>query len=170
MATRCAAFNQLKTTVLNVSIASPFVGDQTFRDSFYKMEQEKHIMHLRISNYEDIVPLIPASTFPLPDFHTYKHTGWNVKLFNKSLTHPYFSKSYPKKGDFVNEVFNAFNTNIFVGFNLNISNHTPLEYHSRLEAAKDELKQYTLSDLYNDSDWTGWKYDKDEEPEITGVE
>lgn len=183
MAFRCASKNELKSTVYNVSVASPFVGDQTFRDHFYEMEQKKHIMHLRISNYEDLVPLIPACTYPIPDFHTYKQTGWNIKLFNKSLIHPYYNKSYPKMGDLINEVGNAVNSNVLNGFNINMFNHLAPEYHKRLEAAKDELEKFTLFDLYNSSEWTGWEYDKPgtmcskqvqveekkaEEPEVAG--
>jgi predicted lipase len=115
MAARAAALNNFETTILNVSFASPFVGDQAFRDSFYKWEKTNKVKHLRISNYEDVVPLIPFTTLPaLPGkFFAYKHTGVNVKLYNKSLIHPNQTRiSYPKKDSALNEVHNALHSNI----------------------------------------------------------
>lgn len=60
MAFRAAAFdNEIKGTVTNVSFASPFAGDQEFRDKFYELEINNKIKHLRVSNEDDVVPLIP---------------------------------------------------------------------------------------------------------------
>lgn len=45
--------------VTNVSFASPYAGDQGFRDYFYELEQNNKIRHLRITNDEETVPLAP---------------------------------------------------------------------------------------------------------------
>jgi predicted lipase len=161
MAARCAALDEIDTTIINVSFASPFVGDQKFRDSFYKWERSNRIKHLRVSNFEDVVPLIPFSTLPGRDFHTYKHTGINVKLFNKSLLHRHTNHlSYPKKGSLINEVRNSLHSNIFIGINAQIWNHLGPEYHKRLTNAKEDLEKMNLWELYGDSKRTGWKYYK----------
>jgi len=159
MAVRATALDDFAdTTILNVSIASPFVGDQEFRDEFYKLEQLNKIRHLRITNYEDAVPLIPACTFPGSNFHTYKHTGMHIKLYNRSLLRPYHHHiMYPKKDSFVHSVRNALHSNLFNGLNINIMNHLPTEYSTRIENAKEELEKLSLSKLYHDSSLTGWK-------------
>lgn len=168
MAARCAALNDFNSTLINVSIASPFVGDQEFRDCFYEWERSRKIQHLRISNYEDIVPLIPSwSLLPFP--RPYKHTGMHIKLYNKSLIHRYnYLLSYPKKDSIVNEVRSSLNTNLLNGFNLAIFNHFCTEYSERMENAKEDLMEMNLTYLYSDPDRTGWEYkdiEEDKSPE-----
>jgi hypothetical protein len=46
---RAAAFGEL-SLITNVSFASPYCGNQGFRDQFYELEKMKRIRHLRISN------------------------------------------------------------------------------------------------------------------------
>ena len=57
-AARAATFGQFGK-VTNVSFASPYCGGQEFRDHFYELEKKNLIRHIRISNEEDVVPLIP---------------------------------------------------------------------------------------------------------------
>lgn len=74
-AARAAAFGQFGK-VTNVSFASPFVGGQEFRDFFYSLEKKNLIRHIRFSNEEDIVPLIPfvaPNGIALPEM--YKHVS-----------------------------------------------------------------------------------------------
>lgn len=173
MATRAAALKEFDSTIINVSFASPFVGDQQFRDNFYEMEQSNRIKHLRVSNYEDVVPLIPNTTFPGFDFHTYKHVGVNLKLFKKSLLHPYhYHISYPKKGSLVNELRNTMQSSLLNGINLKIWNHLLPAYDARLQSAEEEdvgkLSELSLWELYKDSRLTGWEAEED--PETTGKE
>lgn len=54
-----AAISKQFGQVTNVSFASPYCGDQGFRDHFYELEKKNLIRHIRISNDEDVVPLIP---------------------------------------------------------------------------------------------------------------
>lgn len=178
MSMRAASKFELKTTVINVSFASPFVGDQQFRDKFYELEQEGKIKHLRFSNYEDVVPLVPYSTLtPIgPCAHTYKHTGINVKLFNKTLVHPYHYKlSYPMKDSWPNELRNAMRANIFNGFNVNILNHLLDEYNERLNNGKEEIQMINIFSLYAKPTFTGWesklpnKISEKRSPERTGT-
>jgi len=177
MSARAAALNEINSTIINVSYESPFVGDQAFRESFYEWEKKKSVQHLRMSNFEDIVPLIPFSTFPGPDFHPYKHTGMNIKLFNKSLLHPYhYHLSYPKEDSLPVALRNTLNSNIFNGINVNILNHLLPECSKRLESAKEDLEKLSLNQLYGDSELTGWEYDTPasaglvSSPEVEGEE
>jgi hypothetical protein len=72
-----------KKPVMNVSFASPFVGDHTFQKEFQDLESKGLIRHLRISNEDDVVPLFPFSTIGVPPT-LYKHVGMNVRLYNKT--------------------------------------------------------------------------------------
>ena len=178
MSARAVALNDFDAPILNVSFASPFVGDQVFRDHFYDWEKMNRVKHLRVANYEDVVPLIPVCTFPGADFHFYKHTGMHVKLFNKSLLHHYtYQLAYPKKDCLVNEVRNSVHSNLFNGVNINMLNHLCPEYEKRLSAAKDDLEKVNLWDLYLNNHKTGWTYEKnaitthtEESPEEEGKE
>ena len=78
--------------VVVVSIASPRVGNDCFRTSFQALEKLHLLQHLRISNKEDVVTLLPfvalkeASLSPLilsPTSHSvnlYKHCGIHLKF------------------------------------------------------------------------------------------
>ena len=159
-----AATEKKLPMVTNVSFASPRVGDQKFRDEFYKLERTNRIRHLRVANDEDEVPLIfPASipTFERPTAAPFKHTGMNLRLYKSSS----WIKSrifYPKKGSWTNEIFNGVISNVVPGLSVGvISKHLCPEYSTRLDAAEDELKKITLEGLYSDHDITGWKFMKE---------
>ena len=167
MSARAAALGEIDSTIINVSFASPFVGDQTFRESFYEWEKTKRLKHLRVSNYEDVVPLIPICTYPGRNFHRYRHTGIHVKLYDKSLLHPFhYHLSYPKEGSLAIALRNTLHSNIFNGLNINITNHLPTVYSRRLENAETDLKQLNLQRLYSDSDLTGWQYAEAPAPKL----
>lgn len=166
---RAAAMGELPM-VTNVTFASPYVGDQTFRDNFYDLEQKKRIRHLRISNDEDVIPLIPCLTLPsglpIPQLEAYKHTGMNIRLYNEdNIFMPKCRLFYPKKGDTVNEVRNAVLNNVAMGLSVGvISKHLCPEYVKRLQDAEEDLGKITLEGLYSDPQITGWSY-ADSEPE-----
>lgn len=161
---RAAALDDLPDTmVTNVSFASPFVGDSDFRKAFCDLERERKIRHLRISNYQDIVPLIPAMTFPVPDgVQMYKHVGMNIRLYEgDDFLAPSYRRFYPKTGSFVNEVRNSIHSDILTSLSVGvIGNHLCPEYDKRLtnEKTAEELKKLTLDELYANKDITGWDY------------
>jgi len=167
MAFRAAALNEFQDcTILNVSFASPFVGNQDFRNSFEALEQKNRIRHLRVSNENDVVPLIPFMTLTSPLLMTYKHVGMNVRLYEKSLFSPDYRIFYPKKGSVVTEVRNAIHSNLLGGINiLSIPYHLCPEYTERLDSAKDQLEKITLDELYSNTNITGWSVE--ETPEET---
>lgn len=149
-------------SVTNISFASPFVGDQGFRNKFYDLERQRRIRHLRISNYEDPVPLIPATTFPLPSFATYKHVGVNIRLYKEGdFLAPSYRRFYPKMGSVVDNVRNSFHNNILLGLSVTpIQNHLCPEYDKRLQNKKTikELSNLHLDDIYANKDITGWDF------------
>lgn len=177
-ATRAAMLNDFPgKTIMNVSIASPFVGNQEFRDEFYKLEMSKKIMHLRLSNNGDVVPLIPASTLILgmvPSMlsfgyvEDYKHVGMNVRLYDKeeglvSLVNPRIRVFYPKKESLSDVIRNTLHANILlngVSFGV-IGKHLCPEYNKRLDVkeTKEELEKISFHELYANKDITGWAYD-----------
>ena len=168
MAFRAAALDDLKdTTVMNVSFASPFVGNQEFRNHFVAMEKKKKIKHLRVSNYKDVVPLIPYMTITSPPLMFYKHVGMNLRLYKSgSFLAPEYRIFYSKEGSLVNEVRNAAHSNVLTGISLfSIQNHLCPEYTGRLDGASEKLNTVSLDDLYSNKDITGWTYE--ESPEKT---
>lgn len=149
--------------ITNVSFASPFVGGPSFRSKFIELERKKKIKHLRVSNYQDVVPLIPACSFPLPNgVEFYKHVGMNIRLYEGGdLAAPNYRRFYPKEGSLLNGVRNAMHTSIPLGLSVGIiGKHLCGEYHKRLtyKDTKEELEKLTLDDLYATKDIVGWEY------------
>eukprot|EP00986_Skeletonema_menzelii_P011853 scaffold6236_cov124-Skeletonema_menzelii.AAC.3 len=157
-----AAISKQFGQVTNVSFASPYCGDQGFRDHFYELEKKNLIRHIRISNDEDVVPLIP---FVAPNgfapVEMYKHTGMNIRMYNADeLLFPKCRLFYPKMGSLPNEVRNAVVNNVPMGLSVGvISKHLCPEYSSRLESSSEELKKISVEGLYADSEITGWSTD-----------
>lgn len=155
MAFRAAALDELKgARIINVSFASPFVGDQGFREQFQMLEKKNKLQHLRVTNNNDFVPRWPYRTF-LPPILMFKHTGVNVKLYQiKKNRVPHVS--YPN-GRFVNEIRNAVDTNLFRPFR--ITHHQTGEYITRIAHAKSHLEKLMISDFYENEKFTGWTKD-----------
>jgi len=159
---RAAAFGEFPNVVTNVSFASPFVGNQDFRQVFCDLERKRKIRHLRITNYQDVVPLIPATTLPLPRLEQYKHVGMNIRLYDgNDFLAPSYRRFYPKVGSFVDEVRNSMHTSILLGLSVGVlGNHLCPEYDKRLihEKTAADLQKLTLDELYANKDITGWEY------------
>jgi len=154
-----------------ISFASPYVGDQEFRNAFQQQERKGALVHLRVTNNEDMVTLMPFATFSLFDglINTCKHVGMQLKLypntvpFLRSHTHRFV---YPKPGDWTGEIGRAIQNNALLGISLKVlPNHLCPEYDSRLERSKDALSQsdLTLSDLYANRELVGSLFDDDTE-------
>jgi len=157
---RAAAFGEF-ATVINVSLASPYVGDAKFRDAFVELERKRRIQHLRISNYQDIITLGFPFTIPLPT-EFYKHVGMNIRLYEEdAFLAPNYRRFYPKTNDPVNGLRNMLHANALLGLNVTIlRNHLCPEYIKRLEQEElaKELKTLTLDGLYGNRNVTGWDY------------
>jgi len=160
---RAAALGDFEKTITNVSFASPFVGDEVFRDKFIDLERKRRVRHLRISNYQDVVTLIPATTYPgLSGVGFFKHVGMNIRLYKGGdLLAPSYRRFYPKMGSLTNEVRNAMHANLMLGLSPTpIKFHLMPEYKTRLtdERTVEELSKLTLDELYANNEITGWSY------------
>jgi hypothetical protein len=164
MAFRAAVLDEFKdTNIINVSFASPFVGNHEFRENFESLERKKKLKHLRVSNHEDVVPLLPYCTFTRPVM-AFKHVGVNVKLQTIQSGNIKDSRiSYPKRGSFLTELSNAMNGNLLRRLRVkSIPYHSCGEYAKRLEVARQELEQITLDEKYSDPQFTGWNYEEND--------
>ncbi len=145
--------------LVNVSFASPYVGDSDFRQHFEELEKQGKIRHLRVTNEDDVVPLAPfvGLHWGLPTL--YKHVGLNLKLYrNKGMFHQSLIKiSYPQLDSWTNGMSRAWDNMFLGGVSLStVANHSCVEYRNRLEAAKDELNNLSdLESLYRDETVTG---------------
>jgi len=152
------------TKITNVSFASPFVGDHAFRAAFLDLEQNCSVRfrHLRISNHQDMVTLLPTTSHLIPKLETYKHVGMNIRLYDgNDLLAPNYRRFYPKSGSFLDGVRNSAHNNLWLGLSVGIlGKHLCPEYHKRLtnEDTQTELSNLTLGELYNNPDVTGWVY------------
>jgi len=148
-----------------VSFASPYVGDQTFRNAFEGEERQRRLLHLRVTNEDDVTPLLPL--FAANQLQQrYKHVGMNMKLYwttERFFRSKLYRFTYPKPGDIWNEVERAIGNNLLLGTTFDRSHHCCTEYRSRLdqtdlkeeEEKKTKKQRLHLSDLYNDTNIVG---------------
>mmetsp|Transcript_26105 Transcript_26105/g.36804 ORF Transcript_26105/g.36804 Transcript_26105/m.36804 type:complete len:460 (+) Transcript_26105:164-1543(+) len=136
-----------------VSVASPYVGNQAWREVFQAAEEAGQIRYLRISNRTDLVPHGP----PFDLFgNLYKHVGVNLCLsqerwyWNKK---PTYSFHYPT-GSVLTEwgcaISNNFITNCAWVPSGILKMHGCSEYDRRLDSLKEDLVGIELNDLYED--------------------
>eukprot|EP00531_Pseudo-nitzschia_arenysensis_P001308 CAMPEP_0116132440 /NCGR_PEP_ID=MMETSP0329-20121206/9547_1 /TAXON_ID=697910 /ORGANISM="Pseudo-nitzschia arenysensis, Strain B593" /LENGTH=553 /DNA_ID=CAMNT_0003626951 /DNA_START=108 /DNA_END=1769 /DNA_ORIENTATION=- len=164
-AMRCAALDDFPgKTITNISFASPYVGDEEFRQAFVDLERNRKIRHLRIANDQDMVPLLPPFSFDLPP-KQFKHVGMNIRLYEGGdLAAPKYRRFYPKKDAFVNNVRNTLSQSLTMGLSVGIiEKHLCPEYCQRLESAKEDLEKLTLDQLYSNKEITGWSFVGEEE-------
>ena len=68
--------------VIAMTYASPEVGNSCYQETFTKLEKQKTLRHLRVTNDGDVVPF--GYNFIAP-FLDYKQTGVNIHLFENGL-------------------------------------------------------------------------------------
>jgi len=159
------------------SIASPYVGDESFRDAHLLLENLGKLRHLRVSNQKDIVTIVPKISFRWNVFeqsshvgYLFKHVGVNLRLFPEKILFPWdpshFELSFPKirSGYFsstLDELKRGWDQSIFQNFSWNITHylswpfHSLREYSSRMKVNQDELKGLYLNDIYSKNDVVG---------------
>ena len=162
---RCACLDDFGPAMItNVSFASPLVGDADFRAKFVELERKRKIRHLRVSNYQDLVTLMFASSLPTlrSGLETYKHVGMNIRLYDGGdLLAPSYRRFYPKEGDLLNGLRNTVHGNIPLALSVGvIGRHLLPEYTKRLsnKDTKKYLQSLTLDQLYGNEEVTGWEY------------
>jgi hypothetical protein len=129
------------------SFASPFVGDHQFRTAFKLLEREGKLVHARIVNEHDFVPMLPFIS-PKVDFEEklttesfdvtlYKHVGLQIFLA-KAEENKAASVDYPFKENVFAEAKRLWQSNIVssVPFVLEgKTSHSLSEYQKRIERA-----------------------------------
>ena len=73
-----------------MTYASPYVGDSNFRKAFEQLETKGRLRHIRVSNQNDAVPVLPPGG--------YQHTGINLHLKDqKKENEPPFAIGYSEE-------------------------------------------------------------------------
>ena len=153
----------IPSPVTCVSVASPKVGNESFRLAFVEAEDQGLLRHLRIANEMDPVTLTPpasskvmlASLSPatlmimthvsdIIEREIYKHVGIRLKLLNDETKRWKISFS---TGSWKQDLFTPRAA-------ASISHHFGYEYSSRIFRAKEDLEILTLNELYGRRDST----------------
>jgi predicted lipase len=147
--------------VVNITFASPYVGNWEFRKHFRELERQGKIRHLRVSNQDDVVPLTPNFSLHKGSVVLYKHVGLHLKLFRDEgiLRKSFHNLSYPKPNDIPNSISRIWNNNAIswgITFQSPANNHSCEEYRNRLRASVHELSLIPgIEALYHDENITG---------------
>lgn len=146
--------------VVNITFASPYVGNWEFRNHFRELERQGKIRHLRVSNQDDVVPLTPNFSLHKGSLVLYKHVGLHLKLFKDEgiFRKSFHNLSYPKPYDIPNSISRIWNNNVLWGltFQSPANNHSCAEYRNRLRASVHELSLIPgIEALYHDENITG---------------
>jgi Lipase (class 3) len=167
--------SRIPKPVTVVSIASPYVGDASWRSAHQLLEGMGKLRHLRVSSSKDVVPLHPKVSFRWQFYDSrshvgslFKHVGVNVRLLEE---HGSFDVSYPKVRPLakdgaplppVSNLFDAFLDELSRGWlqtwpanfcwnpvdYLTWPAHRLRDYHRRLKSCRRRLSSLELNDLY----------------------
>lgn len=155
MAFRAALDTTIEKPIMNISFASPFVRDKAFLDSFQKLQEDGKLRHLRISNEDDIVPLMPFASYTGTRYY---QTGINVRLYNKKPWRKFWYRIFYNQvgGSKKDDVVRVLSNNVLAGITFTTPlNHLIPEYHKHFEHAKKELQKLELTAMYDDLDIVG---------------
>jgi Lipase (class 3) len=168
--------SRIPKPVTVVSIASPYVGDASFRGAHQLLEGMGKLRHLRVSSSKDVVPLHPKVSFRWQFYDSrshvgalFKHVGVNVRLLEE---HGSFDVSYPKALPLaedggplppVSNLFDAFLDELSRGWlqtwpanfcwnpvdYLTWPAHRLRDYHRRLKSCRRRLANLELNEVYS---------------------
>lgn len=168
--------SRIPKPVTVVSIASPYVGDESWRSAHQLLEGMGKLRHLRVSSSKDVVPLHPKVSFRFQFYDSrshvgslFKHVGVNVRLLEE---HGSFDVSYPKVRPLaedgarcppVSSLFDAFLDELSRGWlqtwpanfcwnpvdYLTWPAHRLRDYHRRLKSCRRRLSNLELNELYS---------------------
>jgi len=124
------------TPIVNITFASPYVGGKGWKQAFQTLEKAGKIQHIRVSNKDDVVPSVIATS-------NYTHVGVNLFLNPKAKNGNGYDISY------------IGNRSLFWQWSLSpMKHHTMDEYFERKNKIKDNLRDLTISSLYADTSLT----------------
>jgi len=123
--------------LVNISFASPYVGGEVFGEAFKMLEKAGKLQHIRVSNENDIVPVLVA----MPDF---RHVGINLHLDD--------TKDYALEYQGKRSLWWQWTP--FFPWLANLSNHGLEEYDTRFKKVKTAIRHMTINDVYGNSSIT----------------
>jgi len=153
------------------SIASPYVGDDSFRSAHQVLESQGKLRHLRVANHRDLVPLVPKFSFKWTLFDSdasvgslFKHVGMNLRLYEGDTT---FEVQYPQvRSGYLTSIWGelsrGWDQTLFTNWSWNVADywklpaHSLREYNKRVQANKPGLQSIQLNDLYSRKDIVGY--------------
>lgn len=123
--------------IINISVASPYIGNQAFHNAVKRLEKENWLRHIRISNQNDVVPVAPPKRlFWGAIYEPYVHTGLNVHLVEGKGEHDI---GYGLERTFASQ------------FSLSSGDrHTLGDHWERMNDDVDAFKGKSIADLYED--------------------
>jgi len=142
---------QIAKPVTCVSVASPYVGDESWRQAVIESEKAGFFRYLRLVNASDVIPHGPPFDMSL---RLYKHVGVSLRLENDgwSGSEPFGTFQYPK--GFAAEVKHAHTNSFLSNFGWTPSRvlkmHSCKEYARRLHKSRNELETLYLNDKYEE--------------------
>lgn len=128
-----------------LNFAAPRIGDENYLNASRELENAGHLRICRVINDKDSIPLAPM--------FNYYHAGFQVRLYNDASNQPEIS--YPKlKESRFNRFRRMWANSIIKSFNFAYDHG---EYRERIEENKEALEKFSLNELYEDSNITGFK-------------
>ena len=127
--------------IVNISVASPYVGNESFANAVRLLEEKGWLRHIRITNYCDPVPVAPPKHFLWNKFESlynepYFQTGYNLHL--KAKAENGLEHGFDKERGFFSQ-FPSFSP---------IAPHMVADYYKNMENAKDKLETMTIEGAY----------------------
>lgn len=152
------------------SIASPYVGDESFRAAHQILESQGKLRHLRLSNHKDVVTIVPKMSWRWRFYDSsssvgslFKHVGMNIRLFEGDYA-PEINYPAVRTGVWTStyeEMSRGWEQTLFWNFSWNPLDyylwpwHGVSAYSHRLRANAPSLKSMSLNELYSRKDIVG---------------
>lgn len=148
-------YSSIPSPVTCVSVASPKLGNESFRKAFQFLEERGDLRHLRIANEKDPVPLGPPASSKLMlaslspaallvmshvsdtiEKEMYKHCGMRLKLLADEKKR---YKLSPSTGSWKQDLLHP---------SVSVFHHLGYEYSTRMLRTKQDLEKLYLNDVY----------------------
>lgn len=139
-----------------ISIAAPYVGDESFANSFQLMESLGRLRCCRVVNQHDVVTMFPTTAFRWKSDEGAQHVGMAIRLV-EDKTKP-FEVMYRRKGE---GRHSSWDQSLFAQFDWRVHHYTSWPWHKlrsyneRLQNQRDQLSKTYLNDLYTRREYVG---------------
>lgn len=142
-----------------ISIASPKVGDDSFRRAFQLMEDQGKLRHLRIANAKDPVTQVPPASMgalitkisPAALIYSHIRRGGthNEIYYHCGIKLKLFGPDEDRKWRITYSNGSLSQDRLLPGSVRQVSDHYCTEYNTRLALVKSDLCEIYLNDLYS---------------------